>query len=179
MAYERRCVFQPLLRDTLAILKAQQERIKELEELLYKGGCDGLNACSVMSCPYYNASHVRIEETKAAIIVGLQTENEKLQAKIRELETTRDTRVMTLEEIDKIIYQSSNNYERLFWAESKSITKCSFGVFELDIETNGDYEALLIGCSWPVCYRRETYGVRWRCWTSRPTDKQREAVKWE
>lgn len=23
------------------------------------------------------------------------------------------------------------------------------------------------------------YGRRWRCWTSRPTDAQREAVKWE
>jgi hypothetical protein len=24
-----------------------------------------------------------------------------------------------------------------------------------------------------------TYSKNWRCWTSRPTDKQREAVKWE
>ena len=23
------------------------------------------------------------------------------------------------------------------------------------------------------------YGTSWRCWTSRPTDEQREAVKWE
>ena len=23
------------------------------------------------------------------------------------------------------------------------------------------------------------YGQTWRCWTSRPTDEQREAVKWE
>lgn len=25
----------------------------------------------------------------------------------------------------------------------------------------------------------ESYGETWRCWTSRPTDEQREAVKWE
>ena len=25
----------------------------------------------------------------------------------------------------------------------------------------------------------EDYGIDWRCWTSRPTDEQREAVKWE
>ena len=25
----------------------------------------------------------------------------------------------------------------------------------------------------------EEYGETWRCWTSRPTDEQREAVKWE
>ena len=23
------------------------------------------------------------------------------------------------------------------------------------------------------------YGVQWRCWTSRPTDEQRKAVKWD
>jgi len=23
------------------------------------------------------------------------------------------------------------------------------------------------------------YGVKWRCWTSRPTEEQRKAVKWE
>ena len=27
--------------------------------------------------------------------------------------------------------------------------------------------------------RIEDYLTRWRCWTSRPTDAQREAVKWE
>ena len=32
------------------------------------------------------------------------------------------------------------------------------------------------------CYPKyipEDYGKTWRCWTSRPTDEQREAVKWE
>lgn len=27
--------------------------------------------------------------------------------------------------------------------------------------------------------RRDYYGKYWRCWTSRPTEEQREAVKWE
>lgn len=25
----------------------------------------------------------------------------------------------------------------------------------------------------------DDYGIRWRCWTSRPTDEQREAIPWE
>ena len=87
-----------LARDALSLLKAQQKHIKELEELLYKGGCDGLNACSVKSCPYYNASHVRMEETRAAIILELQAENEKLKAQINDLQTAKTPRVMTLEE---------------------------------------------------------------------------------
>ena len=28
--------------------------------------------------------------------------------------------------------------------------------------------------SWKIC----EYGRTWRCWTSRPTDEEREAVKW-
>lgn len=33
----------------------------------------------------------------------------------------------------------------------------------------------------PNCFVefRSLYGEEWRCWTSRPTDEQREAVKWE
>ena len=27
--------------------------------------------------------------------------------------------------------------------------------------------------------RREDYGKNWRCWTARPTDEQRKAVKWD
>ena len=88
-------------------------------------------------------------------------------------------RVLTLDEIDSIIYKSAKDYERLFWAESKSRTRLSFGVFQLDITTENDYEALLIGCSWPFTYRRETYGIKWRCWTARPTDEQRKKVKWD
>ena len=26
---------------------------------------------------------------------------------------------------------------------------------------------------------RASYGIKWRCWTARPTDEQREAVKWD
>lgn len=33
----------------------------------------------------------------------------------------------------------------------------------------------------PNCFVefRSLYGEEWRCWTSRPTDEQRKAVKWE
>ena len=27
--------------------------------------------------------------------------------------------------------------------------------------------------------RWDDYGITWRCWTSRPTDEQREAITWE
>ena len=28
-------------------------------------------------------------------------------------------------------------------------------------------------------HRLETYGKTWRCWSAKPTDEQRKAVKWE
>lgn len=39
--------------------------------------------------------------------------------------------------------------------------------------------------TWPsitaakISQGKDNYGRTWRCWTSRPTDEQREAVKWE
>lgn len=91
----------------------------------------------------------------------------------------QEPRVMTLHEIDDVINIASKEYKRIFWAEVRSKTRKSFGVFQLDIASEDCYEALLLGCSWPACYKRSTYGIRWRCWTSRPTDEQRQAVKWK
>lgn len=98
--------------------------------------------------------------------------------KIKELESMQTARIMTLGEIDGILSGSMESHNTIFWAESRSKTMCSFGVFQLDYSDDGDFEALLIGCSWPSHYRRETYGITWRVWTTKPTDEQRKAVPW-
>ena len=47
----------------------------------------------------------------------------------------------------------------------------------------GDYALTCI--TWPcvasmrIQYGDNNYGKKWRCWTAKPTDKQRQAVKWE
>ena len=165
MAYERRCVFQPLLRDTLAILKAQQERIKELEELLHEGGCDGINACDVKACPYYNASHVRLEETKDEKI-------RELQAEIRKLKAAQQPRTLSFEEVrdDAVIVYLEYFSQSGTWIE---------GPFIVD---HGESDKYLI------CFiesydgnrfcRCSEYGKIWRCWTAEPTNEQREATSW-
>lgn len=33
--------------------------------------------------------------------------------------------------------------------------------------------------AWYLDGWRYSYNKKWRCWTSRPTDEQREAVKWD
>ena len=95
-----------------------------------------------------------------------------------ELLKAQEPHVLSLEEIDDIVTKTNKEHEMIFWAEVKSRTRYSFGVFQLDLSTNDDYEALLLGCAWPAWYRRSSYGFRWRCWSSRPTDEQREATPW-
>lgn len=47
----------------------------------------------------------------------------------------------------------------------------------------GDYALTCI--TWPsiasmrIQYGDENYGRKWRCWSAKPTDEQRKAVKWE
>ena len=47
----------------------------------------------------------------------------------------------------------------------------------------GDYALTCI--TWPcvtsmrIQHGDESYGKKWRCWSAKPTDEQRQAVKWE
>ena len=45
----------------------------------------------------------------------------------------QEPQVMTLHEIDDVINIASEEYKRIFWAEVRSKTRKSFGVFQLDI----------------------------------------------
>ena len=63
-------------------------------------------------------------------------------------------RVMTLEE--------ARNVE-VVWAEDRSTRE----IYPCIVKNNMNDSKL---------YK---YGVQWRCWTSRPTDEQRKAVKWD
>ena len=160
-----------LMADALSEIQRQKKHIEELEELLYQGGCDGLNACSVMSCPYYNASHVRMEETKAAIILGLQTENEKLTAKINDLQTVQTPRVMTLEEVKQWNRLKRNEKQPVYIENINDPDK----IWAYD----GDFRVSF--CSYKLAngYVYDGYGFSWRCWTFRPTRKQRDETPWE
>ena len=42
-----------------------------------------------------------------------------------------------------------------------------------------DFELELIGTSRRAFMLAKEYGKTWRCWSSKPTDEQREAVKWD
>ena len=88
------------------------------------------------------------------------------QEKIAELEAERTARVMTLEEVsvseDPVYFEANALHE---WA----IRCCISGDVMFLTWRNGSCD----------CCRIDKYNKGWRCWTARPTDKQREAAKWD
>lgn len=122
-----------------------------------KGTCGG-------DCPYY--AHGTCSEPLCADALALI---QKQQARIEELEATQTARVMSLEEVldmswDYCYLEEETIKDKVLQAYcGKHRVKC---------------------ITWPsiASYRMmlgdEAYGKRWRCWTQRPTDEQREDVQW-
>ena len=81
-----------------------------------------------------------------------------------ELLKAQEPRVMTLEEARKDIE---------VWYESVN-GACGWG----DLCYDANLELALYTLHGIKGVKEEAYGKTWRCWTSRPTDEQREAVAW-
>ena len=82
----------------------------------------------------------------------------------------QEPRVMTLEEVKAFDWDYCYlEEERLDGKEYRAVC--------------GDYALTCI--TWPcvtsmrIQHGDEKYGKKWRCWTHKPTDEQREAVKWD
>jgi len=92
------------------------------------------------------------------------------QDRIRELEAARKARVMTLEEVHDMAWDYCYLEEEVI---KDNVLQKYCGKHRVKCIT------------WPsiascvLTYGDDAYGKRWRCWTSRPTDEQREAVKWD
>ena len=94
------------------------------------------------------------------------------QARIQQLEEQLTAKVLTLEEVC-----GWTKGEPLFIEEETP----GFSVRGYNVYRNEDYQYV---CFAPFdCeasyYLKEDYGLMWRCWTSKPTDKQREATPWK
>lgn len=90
----------------------------------------------------------------------------------------QEPRVLTLGE-------ARGSLKQPIWKETRSSHKDLYTgwVLVYDIQTGQGITGTRLGMAEPsgrvVWYRLEDYGAKWRCWTSRPTDEQREEVKWE
>jgi hypothetical protein len=85
----------------------------------------------------------------------------------------QEPRVMTLEEVRKA-------YGSPMWFESKGTFRGEKGFWCLHLGVSPSFHIRLM----PTIGEQSTelsltaYGSVWRCWTSRPTDEQREATPW-
>lgn len=77
----------------------------------------------------------------------------------------QEARVMTSDEImlcsDWVWCEYSSGYQGWYKMEEYDV---EYGLFRWD-DTTTDMV--------------DDYGIRWRCWTSRPTEEQRKEVKWD
>ena len=95
-----------------------------------------------------------------------------------ELLKEQEPRVLTLEELD-IIYNAEKTHVWPFnrppylWMTINPDVRLTSGYWicwrdiMYSLENNNPF------------YVRENYGKAWKIWTARPTDEQREAVKWD
>ena len=131
------------------------DKEKVLHGLDSCGFHDGINICEVTECPY--------RDNKAYCVHELAHDAGML---ISELLKAQEPRVMTLDE-------ALGGEE--CWVEYPN-GGCGYADCYLSYTTDGAdiYRTMQHDFNVPLA----NYGKTWRCWTSRPTEEQREAAKW-
>jgi len=111
-----------------------------------------------------------LEQLKKFAIKNNMPGIEKTTKSAIELLKGQEPMVMTLEEVKAFGWDYCYlEEERLTGKEYRSVC--------------GDYALTCI--TWPciasmrIQYGDDSYGTKWRCWSAKPTDEQRQAVKWE
>lgn len=138
------------------------------------GRCESYGYCEDKQCPYYECTGCLDLLRKDALSL-LKSQ----QARIAELEAAQTPRVMTLEEV----------------VTHYSLPPVFPDDFGMQCDYYQDIQPLYFDFPhpedrWIVHWRgydqvgkylddwKPEYGKTWRCWTSRPTDEQREEAKW-
>ena len=119
-----------------------------------------LNDCTPMRCSYFK------------FCGGHGAPNEMLRDALTQLKA-QEPRVMTLEEV-----KQHNNQDGCVWFEQPTYNAVAAFVRKEDfvIEVISPY---ILGE--PINHGEwlnNNYNITWRCWTSRPTDEQREKEPW-
>jgi len=115
---------------------------------------DGINC---IYCPYDN-----VDEDCTAL----------MSMDVLDLLKEQETRVLTLDEAAA---------DQEVWTEAKLRGTEHIPLFISILwltDDAKDFELELIGTSRRAFMLANEYGKTWRCWSSKPTDEQREAAKW-
>ena len=81
----------------------------------------------------------------------------------------QEPRVMTLKEI---------RMHEVYWAEQENVSR-PWPIAMHHIRNAGLLDGPVYQDYMGDNYNTKEYGKTWRCWTARPTDEQRKAVKWD
>lgn len=140
--------------------------------------CCSEGTCARERCPYH---HKLLEDWKqfdcnTELSMDALALLKSQQARIAELEAAHTARLMTLEELKGAVdspcwFESHGTYmgKEGFWIIPDMFT--AQNIMRYVFSLRGDNHCSELGL--------HAYNSAWRCWTSRPTDEQREAVKWE
>ena len=124
-------------------------------------------------CQYDSANCGLEVPSDALSLIRQQAEKiHELQTKVHELQTVQTARVMTLEEAC---------VQDVCWLEWR---KRGRKPVACRVIMRKDYAGQPLPYVYrffeePTGYSKKNYGKDWRCWTQRPTDEQRKAVKWD
>ena len=137
-----------------------QERV--LHGLNSCGFYDGIpNICEVTECPY--------RDDKCGCVHELAHDAGLL---ISELMKAQEPRVVKMSEL-------TAGEPMLVWLEDIDKEETVAGMIFDYVPGRLGFKLTDLASMDRIYPRIEDYLTRWRCWTSRPTDEQREAVKWE
>lgn len=117
---------------------------------------------SCVKCPYKTRYEYCIAEVK------------RIMADALELLKEQEPRVMTLDELRQL-----EHTDHIIWIEANGDPESFNGYAE--VTTNlmtKDIEFFAPGNEVEFIPDNKNYGKTWRCWSSRPTNEQREAAPW-
>lgn len=147
----------------------------EIEKVIKGLWCHAQTGACSDDCPYRLDQEKLVctcSEPLCADALALIREQQK---RIEELEAAQTARVMTLEEVkaNEVVYLED------FADPDDSVEPIIRPAINIEVKNGGI--VMLDSATWDEGFIFNTddeYSKTWRCWTQRPTDEQREAVKW-
>jgi len=93
----------------------------------------------------------------------------------------QEPRVMTLEELDALGDDDAVWLECLYTVDGTNKTTMKPAIYQPDNSSPDEDGYYCVVSSWGKSgfYHEDNYMGDWRCWTSRPTEAQREEIPWE
>lgn len=151
------CVEVALLRDAIALLKAQNKDSeivrKAREGRILKHVGDGI---IILNFGWWKGI--------------VERDGFKVVPSVEDLQEVQEPRVMTIEEV-------TEDRPDVVWFDDRHY-KLTYPAFVSNGKVTGWVVSLSQGCL-ERHNHIDGYGKTWRCWTSRPTDEQREVTEWK